>query len=499
MNILFGLNQSSDNTIEEKILETYKEKTGETFTYKKEFDVTGITKELFFNKYDILILSELLERNNTITTDFIDDITDKYPNLRIILIVDSEEHDKDAYIKKLFNIGVYDIVYSDEISIEILVELIEKPRTKMEAKVYLDLDDIEDVVVENELKYIPSKELENILSYLDSAEETSIVPTFRHIYNLYNEDQMIYLLDYLPERVLIALNNDELYNELCLKKREKAKSEIKEPSSQPATSSPATKKSSIFSSLKGSTEVKVIQKKETLIQNNIIGSVFIGVANSIRGAGSTFISVALASYLKNITKDVAIVEMNPNPFFANLSSDKTQKMIKLNGIDIYYMAKRPYKDDFPIPILSRTYKYLIMDLGMLKRIEDNMYKNNQNYFEFTRCTLPIMMVSGSEWKWGEIFPFLYDENIANWTIFVSPTSDKVKKTIQKDLSQYSKKIYFLPYTSDPFEPSEELCSVFEESLGEFVTKDSKRKAFGLPKINFKMPKIKNMLNVPKED
>lgn len=492
MNILFGLNQSSDNYIEEKILEAYKDKTGNNFTYKKEFDLSGIVRQTIMNRYDVLVLNELLERQSTVSTDFIDSITDKHPNLRIILVVDSEEHKKDSYIKKLFNMGIYDVVYSHDLSIEILVDLINKPRTKMEAKIYLELDEIEDVVVDKELKYIPETELESILSYFKSIDNDEVIPAFEHVNKQYNEEQMIFLLDYLPENIKEVLKDNETYKNLSYKANERKKI-IRNIEVEETHTEDEKKRDSLFN-INIEPNVKVIQKKETLIQSQIIGSVFIGIANAIRGAGSTYISMALANYLKNTKQDVAIVEMNPNPYFANLAKDKTKKYIQVNGIDIYYMPKKPYKDDFPIPLLVNNYKYIIADLGLLKRIENNIYVNNKNYYEFLRSNVSILMVSGAEWKWGEVFPFLIDDNFSKWTIYVSPTSDKTQKTIYKSLSEYTKNIYFLPYTSDPLQPSEKLSKVFEQSLGSYIYKEEKKFSLNLPKVKISMPNLKNIIN-----
>lgn len=495
MKILFGLNQSSDNSIEERILEVYKEKTSKSFEYKKEFDLIGIEKEITFNRYDVLVLNELLERQNTVTTDFLDELTDKHPNLRIIFVIDSEQHEKDSYIKRLFNIGIHDTVFSHDLSIDILVDLINKGRTKAEAKVYLDLIDTDDDIVKTELKYIPKEELENILIYLSEVEDELILPTIKHIQSQYNERQMVYLIGFLPDRIKDILRKNEEFNELVLIAEEVKVKEIyreeplTEEDDEKTNKGKVLPKSSIFS-LNVEPEVKIIQKKETIVHNQIIGSVFIGVANSIRGAGSTFVSVAIASYIKKLGHSVAIIEMNPNPQLGNLSNDKTDRKITVNGIDVYYMKKRDNDGEFPIPPLTANYKYIVADLGVLKRIEKGIYANNNNYYEFSRSTIPILMVSGTSWKWGEVFPYLLDDNIGNWTIYVSPTSSDVKKIIYKDLSQYTKNVYFLPYTDNPYIPSEELCKIFDSSLGNFIVTKKPKVGLNLPKIKIGLPNLR---------
>ena len=213
MKILFALNQNKELTVEENLLKYYKSITDKEFSILKEYDLSGVSHKFKFEKFDLLILNEELERDNPVTTTFIDDLTDKFASSRIVLIINSE-HKSDTYVKRLFNLGVYDLLYSNDITIESIVGLIIKPRTKAEAKIYLNLHDIDDVKVESELRYIPEDELENILNYFDTIESSIVESTFEHLYNQYNQDQMIFLIKHLSTDILNLLVNNLLYQEL---------------------------------------------------------------------------------------------------------------------------------------------------------------------------------------------------------------------------------------------------------------------------------------------
>lgn len=204
MKVLFALNQNKQTDVENKLLTQFTSYTEKTFEIVKEYDLSGIVQRFKLEQFDVLVLNEELERNNPVTTTFIDDLTDKFSKTRIVLIVQSD-HEKDAYIKKLFNIGIYDLLYSHDITIENIVSLIIKPRNKAEAKIYLDLHDIDDVEVENEKKYIPEDELFNILNYFANIDEEDYVQAFEHIVSQYNDDQIIYLIKKLPEGVKVYL------------------------------------------------------------------------------------------------------------------------------------------------------------------------------------------------------------------------------------------------------------------------------------------------------
>lgn len=204
MRILFALNQNHEKTIEEDILKYYNNITGTTFDYVKEYDLVGVSKRLKLEKFDLLILNEELERDSFVSTSFLDDITDKFSDFRVILIVNSE-HEQDNYIKRLFNLGIYDLLYSEDISLENIVSLVIRGRTKAEAKIYLDLHDINDVVIEKELNYIPEEELFRIIEYFDSIEENMIEQVFEHICSQYSNTQILFLIDRLPEKIVSFL------------------------------------------------------------------------------------------------------------------------------------------------------------------------------------------------------------------------------------------------------------------------------------------------------
>jgi len=121
--ILFALNQNYDNQIEEKVKEKYIELTGNTFEYKSEYYLSGIWKKLEEENFDILILKEDLE-GDSIKTQYLDNMTDQFPNLRIIFIA-NDEHERDEYIRKLFNLVIYDILFKEDLTLSNLSELIE--------------------------------------------------------------------------------------------------------------------------------------------------------------------------------------------------------------------------------------------------------------------------------------------------------------------------------------------------------------------------------------
>lgn len=142
MKVLFGVFQNNDKTFENKVLNKYIENGGEEFQYNSEFYLQGIKEELK-NSYDFLIVNEELEKDNPITIQYLDEVTDKYPELKIILL--ANEHKNDMFLKQVFNLGIYNVLYIENADVNNIVELLFRSRTKAEAKSYIDLE-IDDIV-----------------------------------------------------------------------------------------------------------------------------------------------------------------------------------------------------------------------------------------------------------------------------------------------------------------------------------------------------------------
>lgn len=486
LQVLFGLNQSSDNSTEEKILEMYQKKISEVFKYKKEFDLTGIKKQIIFNKYDILILNELLEKQNTVTTEFLDELTDKYPDLRIIFVIDSEKHEKDSYVKRLYNIGIYDIVYSHDLLIDVLVNLIIGGRTKAEAKNYLDLIDTDDDIVEEELGYIPQQELDSILDYFSDIEDKMMSSTFEHICRQYNEKQIIFLIKVLPKNIIKVLENEN--NETF--KRHYDLIEHYEPIE--VYEEDSTKKGAIFSFSKKSKKDNLKEDKEAkLITKNIVSKsvdkksrgrrglvIGIGAVNS--GSGTTHTTLGLASYLKKNANKIAVAEFNNKPQLNRLmaySYKKNEDYFSVNKLDLYCQKNTKQNlDDFYQMLLklkSNNYDYIIIDFGELKSFDDNgILQRNISYNEMCRADYQILCLNGSSWKWEDINFYRCDDfaevepYINNWVLTINLIDDSFFKNITKEIKNITvlKDIKKAPLYLDPFDINKEISKYFEDLI-----------------------------------
>lgn len=210
--VLFAINQDSDKTIENQILNCFKEDTGKEFIFRSEYYLDGVEKALLEEEYDVLILREDLENTNEVTLEFLDKITDRYPELNITFII-SDEHVKDEYVKTIFNIGIYNVLYKRDFTITNIVDLIENNRTKADAKSYLNFSDIQEIYSKEELEEISDEILEQTLFSLKNCTIDNISYVFDEINSQFTLGQMLFLVSMLPEDIqkLLQEADNNLY------------------------------------------------------------------------------------------------------------------------------------------------------------------------------------------------------------------------------------------------------------------------------------------------
>lgn len=242
MKVLFAV---STEDVADKIIKTYQREYKEIISSKNVFYFNAIIKELQRNQsYDRIVISEDLEpftNNNYDAIDkFIfekldsisDEAIDKEGRDIPIVVICSERREKsDSLLVKLFSIGVYDALIGDDRSIENVCNLLNKPRTKKEAKLYYKIEqgEYEDEGNVSEL------EIQNILSHYRrlGKNEDRYVESFDSIVEQYNDDQLKIIIKFLPIEVKAVLEaRSEKYQSIMtystntIKKEETKKSNL---------------------------------------------------------------------------------------------------------------------------------------------------------------------------------------------------------------------------------------------------------------------------------
>lgn len=218
MKVLFAV---SNENISESIVKKYQQEYKEILSYKNVYYFNAILKEIQKDKtYDRIVISEDLEpfaNNNYDAIDkFIfeklDSISDEASNnsgedIPIILICTDRRAKSDALLVKLFGIGIYSALVGQDRSISEVCNLLNKPRTKKEAKSYyrIDSDDVNyQAESEND---VSEMEIQNILTHYKrlGRNEERYVESFDNIASQYTDGQLKIIIKFLPLNVKAVL------------------------------------------------------------------------------------------------------------------------------------------------------------------------------------------------------------------------------------------------------------------------------------------------------
>ena len=158
MKVLFAV---SNDKMSETIIKQYEKQYKEIINYKNVYYFNAILKEMQRDKtYDRIVISEDLEQyassDHEQMDNFIfgrlDSISDEASNVKgedipIILICEERRVKGEELLVKLFGIGVYNAIIGTDRSVDEVCRLINRPRSKKEAKIYYKIDS-EDVLYE---------------------------------------------------------------------------------------------------------------------------------------------------------------------------------------------------------------------------------------------------------------------------------------------------------------------------------------------------------------
>lgn len=218
MKVLFAV---SNEEISASIVKKYQREYKEIISYKNVYYFNAILKELQKDKsYDRVVISEELEAfSNTqysqidkFIFDKLDNISDEATNLKgddipIIIIASDRREKSEEMLVKLFGIGIYDALIGNDRSVDNVCELLNKPRTKKEAKMYYKIES-DDVMYQAEDENDVSEiEIQNILAHYKrlGKDENKYVESFDNIAAQYNDTQLRIISRFLPLNVRAVL------------------------------------------------------------------------------------------------------------------------------------------------------------------------------------------------------------------------------------------------------------------------------------------------------
>jgi len=218
MKVLFAV--SNENTSKD-IIKKYQEEYKQILSYKNVYYFNAILKELQRDKtYDRVVISEELEQyvNNDYEQmdkflfDRLDSISDEASNINgedipIILICTERRNKSEQILIKLFGIGIYNAIIGNDRSAKEVCRLINRPRSKKEAKVYYKIDTDDVTYGKEDENDVSELEIQNILAHYKRIQndEAKYVESFDSISEQYNDKQLKVISKCLPLKVRAVL------------------------------------------------------------------------------------------------------------------------------------------------------------------------------------------------------------------------------------------------------------------------------------------------------
>ena len=218
MKVLFAV---SNDKMSESIIRQYQKDYKQIISYKNVYYFNAILKELQRDKtYERIVISEDLEQyvnsdyeqRDKFLFDKLDSISDEASNMNgedipIILICTERRTKSEPILVKLFGIGIYNAIIGTDRSVTEVCRLINRPRSKKEAKIYYKIDS-EDVTYEKEDENDVSElEIQNILAHYKRLgnDVERYVESFDSIAAQYNDVQLRVISKCLPLNVRAVL------------------------------------------------------------------------------------------------------------------------------------------------------------------------------------------------------------------------------------------------------------------------------------------------------
>ena len=219
MKVLFGLN--NDDMVK-SIVRFYEENYDEKLEYKNIYYFKQVITELANGSYDRLVILEELEKfpttNYAQIDDFlfsnIDSLTDEMDANNIIYIASDRRKPGDAFLTKLFNLGVYSVLTGQNRTKSKVSEVINVPKKKKDVKQYY-----EEGINKNPYgkPRVSELEIQRIISYYknQNGDPSKYTEIFDKIGMQYTNEQLLIIIGFLPDEIRGFLaENSNKYKEV---------------------------------------------------------------------------------------------------------------------------------------------------------------------------------------------------------------------------------------------------------------------------------------------
>ena len=220
MKVLFGL--SNDDTVK-SIVKFYEETYKEKLEYKNVYYFKQAIQEVHNGEYDRVVILEDLEKyppNNYAQIDEyvfnnVDSISDEFDAKNIIFVASDRRKLGDAFLAKLFNLGIYSVLTGSNRTKSKVCEVINAPKKKKDVKKYYEESVDKNIYGKVEVSEV---EIQRILAYYRNQEGNTekYVEIFDRICSQYTNEQMRIIIQFLELDVKQFLEvNSEKYKAIA--------------------------------------------------------------------------------------------------------------------------------------------------------------------------------------------------------------------------------------------------------------------------------------------
>lgn len=172
-----------------------------------------------------------------------------------------------------------------------------------------------------------------------------------------------------------------------------------------------------------------------------IDHVTIGLCGTQKRVGTTHNSIVLANYLKNAGYIVALCECNGSGDFKRIKNS-----FELKGNDTYFIKDgiEYYMDSNSERIKDKPFNFIIKDMGYVKEMDLE---------QFESCHKQIIISGIKAWE-EEYIQAVFDmtdyEQLNKYYYYFNLCPKKIESDVRKGMAELSERIFFTPYTEDPF-------------------------------------------------
>lgn len=227
-------------------------------------------------------------------------------------------------------------------------------------------------------------------------------------------------------------------------------------------------------------------------KDKFLDTILIGVAGASSGIGCTHTAISIAYFLSKLDKEfnIAVLEVNRKSDFIKIKDDYPQALNEFSFVyeDIDFYTNKTSLTQILSLRSKKQYNYIILDFGKIKDVKDNALICNDNYSEFLRSSVPILVCGSKPWQIDDIKIALYknkesnDFESDNWKLLFNFVDDEILYNIKND---FDWDIYMMPFCPKLFSHYNELDNTFLELLSTVIPKVKE-----VPKKGFKFPKVK---------